>query len=113
MYPIETDGDDQHIIFHATEKVKSVTPKQVTRIKFWHWLDKEETPSEDLWKEMDGKLSTDLFKSLLEVHSVCECRNGESGAEIPGLSRNVHKKGTAFIRKPCPVLVLRSRFRNY
>ena len=95
------------------KKVKSVAPKQVTRIKFWYWLDKEERPSKDLWKEMDGMLSTDLFKSLLEVHSVCECRNGESRAEIPGLSCNVHKKGTAFIRKPCHVLVLISRIRNY
>ena len=51
--------DDQHIIFHPMEKVKSVTSKQVTRIKFWYWLDKEET------------------------------------------------------HKSCPVLVLKSRFRNY
>ena len=87
---------------HALEKVKSVTSKQVTRIKFWYWLDKEETSPEDLWKELDDILSTDLFKSLLEVRVVCVCRNGESGwrfsdrydrARIPSLLHNIHKKG--------------------
>ena len=75
-------------------------------------VDKEETPSKDLLKELDGVLSTDLFKVLLEVHAGCVCRNGESRAEIPGLLPNVNKKETAFICKSCPILVLISRIRN-
>ena len=54
--------------WHVLEQVKSITSKHITEISFWYWLDKEEKPSNDLWKELDVVLTTDLFKSLNRVY---------------------------------------------
>ena len=56
---------------HALEQIKSTTSKHITQIRLWHCLDEEDEALNDLWKELDVILGTDVFKSLISVEVAC------------------------------------------
>ena len=51
--------------------LKSVTSKCIDEIVCLYWLDEEERPCDDLWRQLDDILSTDVFKSLLKLEVDC------------------------------------------
>ena len=84
------------------EPVKSITSKHITDIIFLSWLGKEEEPSNDIWRDLDLILNTDVFKPLIRVYVGCVYRDNNYRwrnvdnfeiSEFPSLLPNVYKKG--------------------
>ena len=87
---------------HALEQLKSVTSKYIAEILFWYWVDEHEQSFDDLWRELDAVLSTDIFKLLLSVEVGCVYRDGNyywytvdefDESEFPGLLPTLSKRG--------------------
>ena len=83
-------------------QAKSITSKQVTKIGFYYWLDADEIPPIDFWKELDATLSRDIFSSLIWVDVGCVYKDSDLQWHYSGhfvrsnfcnLLPNVYKKG--------------------
>lgn len=74
---------------HALQQLKTITSKNTSDILICYWLDKEESPEEELWKELDDILDADHFSSLTKVEVTCIYRNLENGHfyNIEGFNR--------------------------
>ena len=84
------------------EQVKSITSKYTTEILFYYWLGGGEKPSNEVWKDLDAILNTDVFKPLMRVDVACATRDSDflwyntdnfDKAGFPTLLPNVSKKG--------------------
>ena len=87
---------------YALEPVKSIASKHITNIIFFSWLGEEEEPSNDIWKDLDVILNTDVFKPLIEVKVGCLYRSSNRSwyrtknferSKFPTLLPNVSKRG--------------------
>ena len=87
---------------HTLEQVKSIASKNITNITLYSWLGEKEEPSNEIWKDLDVILNTDVFKSLVEVDVayVYQSSNGDwyrtknfERSKFPTLLPNVSKRG--------------------
>ena len=87
---------------YALEPVKSIVSKNITHITLYSWLGEEEEPSNDIWKDSDVILNTDVFKPLMQVDVAYVYRGSDLGwyytknferSKFPTLLPNVSKRG--------------------
>ena len=89
---------------YALEPVQSIASKNITNITLYSWLGEEEEPPppNDIWKDLDVILNTDVFKPLISMDVACVFRDSNYAwydvdnfdkSEFPVLLPNVSKKG--------------------
>ena len=87
---------------HALKQVESIASRHVSKITFFYWLYAKEVPLDGFWAELDGILSTDIFKLLTNVNVGCVHRDisykwyasDDFDASIfPDLLPQMYKKG--------------------
>ena len=87
---------------HALEQVKSIASKNIINIALHSWLGEEEEPCNDIWKDLDVILNTDVFKPLMQVDVACVYKDSNLSwyytknferSKFPTLLPNVSKRG--------------------